>query len=172
MKTMFKKLFAVLGLAAIVALNVQAAQLTATYNLAATNNIIATNGIAIHKITIANTGTNALFIKFFDSPNANLTYSSATGYTNYVNQEVTWEQVFTNYTGVVETNTITVVTNVPNVSPGFTNSYPVILALTVPTNTTTVWTPALYKYAFQGLTTTNITCGASSTVTIDYSPFK
>jgi len=172
MKNVFKKLFVGVATFATSLVIGYSAQLSQLYNTASTNNLIGTNGIAINSITIANAGTNQLTIKFFDSPNINLGVTNTTGYTNFTMTTISVTNIYTNYNLALETNVYTAITNTANVLAGFTNSYPVLLTLVVPTNTTTTYIPATYMYAFQGLTTTNNTCGASSTVTINYSPFK
>ena len=117
----------------------------------------ATNSISTTPRTVTQfvitPSTVASTIAFFDSANTNTTYTY-NAYTNvsfYTSTNL--QSIYTNYFGVITTNTYTGVVTTNTVVAGGTNTYPIVLSLTAPSNTVTIVNGS-WRF-ISGVTTTN-----------------
>jgi hypothetical protein len=145
--------------------------LTLTYSPAAgnvTNNVLGTQAVVITSISLSGVSGTPLF-RLFDSANSSITVTNQ-GFTNNVYLSTTCSNYFTNYLGVLETNTYPCVTNQLVYSPPTNFLAPIITTVVGVTNTTvTVGSSSLPFIALQGITITNANAG---TMVITYYPFK
>ena len=120
-------------------------------------------------ISVADSSGAATSVKLFDNSVTNTT-QVITAYTNFTITTGLYTNVFTNILGTVQT---TIYTNIMSQAAATvsttTNTVSVLLAETVPNNSTTVFFPVTPLYAFKGVTVTN---DAVCTITITYAPLK
>lgn len=98
------------------------------------------NGVKIQQIQYSNAATNAITITMYDAPTNVLTYVVG-AYTNNVISQQNVVTTFTNYTGIVESQTnLTLVSTLTPVGQS-TNSYRTVIVQTVPASSTVTFTP-------------------------------
>lgn len=146
----------------------------ATFNHATnvtTAYLLCTNAAYVDSITVSAGGTAVTF-DIYDSGKTNaIVYTNLVGYGTFISYVTNYPLViFTNQSGVPSTNLAYLATNqqcvvtVSNYVPGFTNNCELILAATVPANTTVTY-PIGRSIAFGLLPRTN---SAAATYTVSY----
>jgi len=171
-----KKLNIIL-LSLLSALSVQAA--TYSTNLAGTNagygattGLIITNqlggGFVINSITIANSGSSNGVYRFYDSPNPGwiLWTNSPGGVTNVIQYSSNQVQTVTNFYGVVQTTTNTVLISLAQTNAAIAYNRPDLVTLAVSNGVTTTYTPPTPLIAGRGIAVTN---SGTGTITLNYS---
>lgn len=167
MKTSFiKHIGAMLAAVALVATSFSshAAEASASPTQASYNLLIGTNALQLQSITVANASSAIMTAYIYDSPNTNTTYVRS-AYTNTLSYTTNLVTTFTNFSGVIQTNTNTVLYTYTSVAPQATNSYRVLNTFTVPAGESLVWTPSPGIYANFGLSAYASTNG---TITVQY----
>lgn len=122
----------------------------------------------INGVTIYNPTTNPCTVSFFDSPTNVIFYTNG-AYTNFTINSVTYTNIYTNYFGVITTNTYPSKSNAVNVVAGGTNNYPTNLTLNIPTSG---YVSSTIKFPIaNGLFATNVLSGAATNliITLDIS---
>lgn len=166
---MFKKLF-VASLVAVAlcgwTFQSQAATASSVSTVASTNSIITSNAVQISQVVVANAGAGTMLVNLYDAPDTNLTYVRA-AYTNTLSYTTNMVTTFTNFSGVVQSNTNLVLFTYSSVAPQATNTYRLLTTISVPASSTYTWTPSGNDgiYANFGVTSTVNTNG---TVTVYY----
>jgi len=154
-------------LASVISSQALTATLTTT-STTATNLILGTNGAIITSVRVSGVAGSVSFA-LFDFPNITLSQTNG-NFTNVLVQSTNTSRIYTNYTGVLETNTYPIVTNIPIVTVAATNLPPRILYITGATNTTISAGSLQQPYiAVQGIVVTNTGAG---TLSIDYIPYR
>lgn len=143
-----------------------AAEATASPTTASWNSVIGTNAVNIQQVTIANSAASALSVSLYDSPNTNKTYVRS-AYTNTLSYVTNMVTVITNFSGVLQTNTNSVLYTYNSVAAQATNNYRLLVTLTVPASETITWTPAGGQgiYANFGV---NALVDTNCTITVQY----
>lgn len=163
MKNIFKKHFKlaiVCAVAAMITLSVFAATVTKSVSGSAVQHLA--GGATVSDIVVTTPANNAATIVFFDAP---------TTATTYTNQEYTTRSVssglvtntYVNYIGATNTVIYTALTQTTVTNAASTNLWPIMLSVTVPTNTTTTLSGD-WKFV-SGITSTN---SGAATVSITY----
>lgn len=167
---MNNKLNKIIGVAMLVGLCVAT---DAAYGAAASSTIspsgisnVISGGVRVTGLTLSTPAATASTLWFYDSGSTNLTYTNG-AWTQLTYSTGTGTNYYTNYFGVVTSNTFsTIVTNTSSIAVN-TNWWPNVLTVNVPTNSTVVlagnWT------FLNGVTVTNAASGSgSATVNVNY----
>ena len=167
MKHNIKNIAALIAGIMLATLPVKAATINMTIPSAVNiTNIISSNSTAVAAITIANPGSTILTVKFFDTPYTNLTYTNA-AFTNSYSYVTNYLTTYTNFSGVVSTNTNSAIFTTTR---GFTNTgraYP-SLSFSIGASNTFVYYPSTAGYVFgSGVAVTNST---NCSITYEYFP--
>lgn len=161
----FGTLFAVAALIVLPVHQLLAAEASVTTTTNSYNSVIGTNAVNIAQITVANAAASAMTVRVYDSPNTNTTYVRG-AYTNTLSYLTNLVTVFTNFSGVIQTNTNQVLYTYTSVAPQATNSYRLLTTLSVPASDTLVWSPAGDGvYANFGV---NVFASTNGTITVQY----
>jgi hypothetical protein len=159
-----KKLLLIVGLAAL-SFTAKAETFTTVVNgNVMTNLLAARNGsIAVSQILLTATSSNTA-VRLFDNT-TNLTYKVIPPYTNNFSYVTNLTSSYTNYFGVINYYTNTVLVDITNnVTAAYTN-YTSVVDLSALANTTATANGAYYFH--QGIWATNVSAG-NATVTITY----
>jgi len=105
-----------------------------TVTLTNTLNSVLSSQAVIGGITV--NAVDASYVRIYDSPATNLTYSSDTGYTNFTWAVTSYTNTYTDFAGVSTELVSNALTWTTNSIVGFTNTYPVIWEGSVPAATT------------------------------------
>lgn len=169
MKSLFKnKLFAALAIVGLTASTMSAATFSISTNIAVNRTIRLIDGPAsINSIAMQNAITTNSIVAFYIAPGTN-TYFTNGVYTNY-----TWyatnayQQIYTNFFGVLTTNTFAALVKTTNSVAAGTNFYPTLWAATSVSNATTTYLPPFPVTAPLGLVITNGLSPITVTITYD-----
>ena len=159
-KKLLTSLFALLT-----AFAVSAATYTTNLTGHGTNLIIITNGIQINSITFANSSGATLSAAVYDSKYTSLKWTN-TPYTNLTSYTTNYVTTFTNFSGVIQTNTNSVLWTYSNAVAAATNDFRALTTVAVSNAVTYVWTPSTLMVAGFGLVVTNST---NVSLTVNYS---
>lgn len=133
-----------------------------------TNLFLGTNGAIITAVRVSGVAGSVGF-GVFDFQNTSLQYTNG-NFTNYVQSSITCSNYYTNYVGVLETNTYPCLTNTATLVAAATNLPNLVVYIVGSTNTTisagSTDTPFV---AYKGITVTNSGAG---TLSIDYYPVR
>lgn len=160
-----------LGVALLFAtLTLKAAPFVVTFSGTNNSAIITQGSGTLKEASVFNPTTNTAIVQFIDCPTNVVTWTNA-AYTNYTLSIVTATNIFTNYFGVITTNTYSAETNAPNAVLGSTNNYRVVAILVVPPLGTSRVTNDILCVA--GLFATNTLSGTASNlvVNVNYSKY-
>jgi len=169
MKELFKnKLFAGLAIIGLSAALASAATFSISTNIAVNRTIRLIDGPAsINSIAMQNGITTNSIVAFYSAPGTN-TYFTNGNFTNY-----TWyatnayQQIYTNFLGVLSTNTFAALVKATNAGGAATNFYPTIWAATAVSNATTTYLPPFPVTAPLGVVITNGLSPITVTITYD-----
>lgn len=144
-----------------------AATASGSYTSAATNSLLSVGGLA-GQITIANSAASASTVTIYDAPSTNLTYTLS-GYTNTTSYTTNLTNIITTTTGVSQTNiNSNVLWTERAVVSASTNTYNVLLNVSIPAGGNYTYTPSGNGLRFvNGLLVVNTTNAA---VTVTYAP--
>lgn len=162
-----KKLTSIIAALLLCALPLMGAQVSSSISGASTNSLLS-EGVAITKVTLANSSGAAATVHFVDAPSTDLTYTVG-AYTNVTIAVSNIVSTYTSITGFSVTNTNTLVTHTTNVTAASTNNYRSLLTLVVPDGQTVTYTPTVSLIGFQGVLSTNST---NIDITLDYVPLR
>jgi len=160
------KSLTVAGALALASLDAGAYTQSWTIPVAGCSNLIGQNARVTQVVITAPTATNAT-LALYDSPNTNTSYVLA-GYTNISTYATNLISVYTNFMGVLNTNTLytNVLVDYTNNVAASTNSYPLRLQLTALSGTAAIADNVNYYFG-QGVTATNTSTG-TATVTLTW----
>lgn len=150
MKKFFKSL--ILGLS-LVALNLQAADVSVNVANAVATNLL-TGQIQLEEIEVINNGGSTVTVRIYDAPSTNVTWTNSqySVPTSYTTNLVT---VFTNYNGILTTNTNTVLYTVNTTVSAAPVNYRLLKSFTIAAGASSTWTPVNGVYLSYGLMATN-----------------
>jgi len=148
-----------------VGLVANAATLSTNLSAVSTNSLIA-SGVLITEITVANSGAAGVTLGFFDNNLASTVWTNS-AYTNRLSYITNLVTSFTNFSGVIQTNTNSVIYTIDQAYAAATNNRTKFLTLTVSNGQTYVYTPTDVLVAGLGLTITNTM--TNGTLTVKYS---
>jgi hypothetical protein len=152
---MIKKLLTLASL--VFALHVNAAVFNLSTNLtsvAPTTINLLTEPSTIYQIVVSTTNINPMTVAFYDASGTNTFYTN-NAYTNYSWSVGTATNIYTNFLGVVWTNTYLANIRSTNSQPAATNSFPLLWSTTVVSNAPVTYTPPVGINAFSGVVATN-----------------
>ena len=172
MKNFIKK--SLVGAAAIASTSVFAGTANVTLVSGGATNLLAFNAnlgsVVIREITVAASGASNTTVAFYDGPtNLSLAYSW-TAYTNSIRYATNITTYWTNFYGVVQTNTPTgsnlvLETFTNNVVPAGTNLYPVRMVVSSAAGTTTTYSGPIGSGLgipfINGINVTNLSSGTA-----------
>jgi len=151
------------------AVNSHAATAAVTTSAASTNSIIGgTNQVYISEITIANLVAQPLQVALFDAPSTNLTFTAG-AYTNSFTYPTNYVVVFTNYSGIVQSNTNAATFTELRSIASHSVSYRLLASVAVGASSTVTYKP------IDGLTTSYGVCSTNNTnctITVTYSGIR
>lgn len=170
---LMKKILLSLALVAAVAISSFAAQTTITVKSGTYTNILVGNG-RLSQFVLTSTTANTNYLTFLDSPSTNAVYVVG-AYSNLVTQTgVSFTNIYTNYLGVLTTNTYTGIREVTNSVAAATNSYNTLMTAVVsPNSTLTIGNANTFPYGsayyyYQGVGVTN-SGGGDAIITLTFS---
>lgn len=132
------------------------------YSLAFTNQIY-----TIREVVVANAGTGPVNVAFFDAESTNQTYVRG-AFTNTTSYTTNYVTVFTNFSGMLQTNTNSGIWSYAQSFLAMTNSRArIIPTMVVGATNTLTYTPTVPPSGGFGLVVTN-TAGTNVTVTVTY----
>jgi len=139
-----------------------------TTTSANTNSILSSNQVYIASVTIANNTAQPLQVALFDAPTNVLTFS-ASAYTNYTTYATNYVVVFTNFSGVVQSNTNAAVFTEARSIPAATRNYRLLVYQAVGASSTVTYNPIGGLTTDYGICSTNNT---NCTITVTYSGLR
>lgn len=149
-----KKIAVGIGLLALTA-TLQAAPFVATTGT--TNAVLVESGPGdLTSIMIFNPSASNALVYLYDSPTNNYQWTNA-GFSNYVTTVVTYTNIYTNYFGVITTNSYPAETNSISVSAASTNAQRIVGIMVVPSTSSASLTNL--GFLTQGLYITNYNTG-------------
>lgn len=135
-----KKLLALFTTLLLASFTAQAA--VSTLNISSgtvTNSSILTEGVRIASIQISNDDASAAVFRFIDAPSTSSIKTNA-AYTAAVSYSTNQSEVFTNFLGVIQTNTTTVIYNgTQTIAENTEFPYSTLFTVTVPAGTTVTY---------------------------------
>ncbi len=164
MKTKF---LLVVASALLLASQLSAATFSISTNIAVNRTIRLIDGPAsISSIAMQNAVTTNSIVAFYSAPGTN-TYFTNGNFTNYTWAAVTYTNWYTNFFGVLYTNTFSAITRTTNAGGAATNFYPTIWTATSVSNATTTYLPPFPIVAPLGVVITNGLSPITVTITYD-----
>lgn len=161
-----KKMLSIVAMILSLAINSFALTASVTTTGASTNNLLSHSAAITGFVFVNSDATQVATVHLVDSYTTNLVYTNA-AYTNYSISTFTslstnvptalnpYLMIYTNFQGIIETNTNSFIMTVAGVSAAATNNLPVIVHLSIPAASTVTYSPALAITAWRGITITN-----------------
>lgn len=125
-----KKLACLISLA-LLCLSVSAGTIVTTFTSTNNQAIVVQGPGTFSYVSIYNPTTNLAVVSLYDSPTNTTVWTNA-AYTNFVQTQVTYTNIYTNIFGVITTNTYPAFTNAANAVAAATNSYRIVNTIVVP----------------------------------------
>lgn len=137
-------------------------------NLTAQNagTVLFTNSATIYRITVVNSTTTNDVIRFFDANWASLQLTNSGTVTNFNSYLTNVSVVFTNYTGIIQTNIYTnQLVTVPTTNGPSTNQFRLVAVVGSTASNTSYYLPLNPIAVSYGLAASNVT---AANVTVEY----
>lgn len=157
-----KKYIALLMAAIVLTLQLNAAQVVTSITGASTNSVLQ-QPVTITQVVVANPTAATLTLSIFDAPTNSLTWTRG-AYTGIQTYSTNYVTTFTNFSGVVQTETNAAVFTAPLVVGAATNNYRLLTTITVAAGTSFTFTPiSPYTTSFGLCSTNNTNCTVTTT---------